>query len=243
MYRCEARNIEGFVQQLAVGYVARGYRFYVSCRIPEGKDPVEIDRKLVERYGLGISKWVRSRRKRLGEASVQYLRYGRTFVLIATHGRHRFFEQESDWRDIRELPLYFGGYSIGCGSGSDGRFHASVRISRSALRKLEQRVERIALVPDGGRLVLFWRRLRFEPYAPVRRQLLRLFWRMNERRQAAGLERVPVRAMRMQRRTQSPFVKGALPVQAGRSKPEVKPEVNPWVEAPPPESSRQMALL
>jgi hypothetical protein len=27
-YRCEAVSVEGFIQQLAVAYVARGYLFY-----------------------------------------------------------------------------------------------------------------------------------------------------------------------------------------------------------------------
>lgn len=207
MYRYEARSVEGFVQQLAVGYVARGYRFYVTCRIPPDKDPVGIDRKLVERYGLDISKYVRCRRRRQGEASVQYLRHGRFFVLIATPGQHPFFQREHDWRDIREYPLFYGGYSIGCRRGQDARFHASVRIGRRELERLAGRIDRIALAPDADRLFRFWQGLRFEPYAPIRRQLLRLFWRMNDRRKAAGLELVPVRALRMQRRPLSPFVR------------------------------------
>lgn len=211
MYRYETRSVEGFVQQLAVGYVARGYRFYVTCRIPPDKDPDGIDRKLVERYGLDISKYVRCRRKRLGEASVQYLRHGRFFVLIATQGQHPFFQLEHDWRDIREHPLFYGGYSIGCRRGQDARFHASVRIGRRELERLAGRIDRIALVPDGDRLFRFWQGLRFEPYAPIRRQLLRLFWRMNDRRKAAGLELVPVRALRMQRRPLSPFVRCPAP--------------------------------
>ena len=207
MYRYETRSVEGFVQQLAVGYVARGYRFYVACRIPPDKDPVGIDRKLVERYGLDISKYVRCRRRRQGEASVQYLRHGRFFILIATPGHHPFFQREHDWRDIREHPLFYGGYSIGCRRGQDARFHASVRIGRRELERLAGRIDRIALVPDADRLFRFWQGLRFEPYAPIRRQLLRLFWRMNDRRKAAGLELVPVRALRMQRRPLSPFVR------------------------------------
>ena len=42
-YRCEATTLEGFVQQLAVGYVSRGYWFYVTGFIPAGKDPHDVD--------------------------------------------------------------------------------------------------------------------------------------------------------------------------------------------------------
>ena len=37
-YRCKAVSVEGFIQQLAVAYVSRGYLFYVSGKIPESKD-------------------------------------------------------------------------------------------------------------------------------------------------------------------------------------------------------------
>ena len=105
-YRCVARSAAGFVQQLAVAYVTHGYWFYVTGHIPEHKDPALTDRKLIERYGIDVSKWTRARRKRDGLANVQYLRYGRFFILLATHGEHPFFaEEEEQIRDIRRTPL------------------------------------------------------------------------------------------------------------------------------------------
>lgn len=74
-YRYEATTVSGFLQQLAVAYLAHGYRFYVTGKIPEGKDPVAVDRKLLAKYDVGISKWVRARRKRAGLANCQYLRF------------------------------------------------------------------------------------------------------------------------------------------------------------------------
>src|SRR5262249_30215594 len=56
-YHCEATSIPGFVQQLAVCYLRHGYYFYVSGCIPAGKDPCDVDRKLIERYGIDLSKW------------------------------------------------------------------------------------------------------------------------------------------------------------------------------------------
>ena len=52
-YRAEATTLEGFIQQLAVGYVCRGYRFYFQGLIPAGKDPRAVDAKLIARYGSG----------------------------------------------------------------------------------------------------------------------------------------------------------------------------------------------
>src|SRR4051812_19924295 len=128
MYRFQATSYEGFLQQLSVSYVANGYFFYVAGRIPDHKTVERGDAKLITRYGINCSKWVRARRKRKGLANVQYLRYGRFFVLIATGGRHRFFEDEARAiKDIRQMPLRFGGYSVGCRLGR-GRYHPSVRI-------------------------------------------------------------------------------------------------------------------
>ncbi len=90
-YRCEATSVAGFVQQLAVSYVRNGYWFYVTGRIPARKDPRAVDAKLIERYEIGLSKWTKYRRSREGQAKVQYLRYQRFFVLLATHGTQRFF--------------------------------------------------------------------------------------------------------------------------------------------------------
>ena len=65
-----------------------------------------VDDKLVERYGIGISQWARARRKQAGRANMQYLRHGRFFVLLATHGEHRFFEEEgANVRDVRRRSI------------------------------------------------------------------------------------------------------------------------------------------
>jgi hypothetical protein len=117
-YRCEATTVAGFVQQLAVAYVGRGYFFYVLGEIPERKDPRDVDQRLIAKYGIAIGKTAWARRKAAGLANVQYLRYGRTFVLLATHGRHPFFEREGNLvRDVREVPIKFGGYAISYRAG------------------------------------------------------------------------------------------------------------------------------
>lgn len=71
-YLCAAVSVEGFIQQPAVSYVARGYFFYVTGWIPARKDPHQVDEKLVARYHIEISRWARARRKLSGLANVQY---------------------------------------------------------------------------------------------------------------------------------------------------------------------------
>ena len=90
-YRAEATSLEGFVQQIACCYLRHGYWFYVTGHIPTAKDARVIDQRLIEKYGIGVSESTRARRKRLGQANLQYLRLGRTFVILATKGQHKFF--------------------------------------------------------------------------------------------------------------------------------------------------------
>ena len=92
-YRCEATRVAGFVQQLAVAYIARGYFLYVMGEIPERKDPRVVDERLIAKYGLGVGKATRARRKAAGFANVQYLRYQRTFILVATPERTLFLSR------------------------------------------------------------------------------------------------------------------------------------------------------
>src|SRR5262249_11879430 len=96
MYRYEATSIQGFIQQLAVAYVTHGYWLYVTGRVPEGKDPVLVDQKLIAQYGISLSRPARWRRKRIGQGNIHYLRYKSFFVLIATEGQHLFKLREAD---------------------------------------------------------------------------------------------------------------------------------------------------
>lgn len=174
-YRCVATSVEGFVRQLAVAYITHGYWFYVTGTIPEGKDPASVDAKLIDRYDIAISKWARCRRKKQGLANMQYLRQGRFFVLLATKGRHEFFERERPViRDVRRKSIKFAGYSIGCRKGRDGRWHASVRLSAHRYRDVRELVESARTphaIAFAERTV---RSLACSRFAPVRNQTYRL---------------------------------------------------------------------
>jgi hypothetical protein len=201
MYRCIATTPEGFVQQLAVSYLRHGYWFYVTGSIPKHKDAEVVDRKLVERYRVEISKWARTRRKRAGLSNVHYLRHGQFFVLLATHGDHEFFRGESSvFRDARRAPLRFAGYTISHRGG-----HSHVRIDRDEYLRLRAVLLDRATRAEIPELCRRFRTVPFEPYAPVRRQLLCIWRAVNRSRDAAGLERVPVECIRLRRRIVRPF--------------------------------------
>lgn len=201
LQRCEASSVAGFIQQLAVSYVTHGYIFYVLGRIPDGKNPRAVDEKLIGRYGVQISKWARARRKRAGGANVQYLRHGQVFVLLATHGQHPFFADEGDRvRDLRRVPLKAFGYAV-----SFRRGHAHVRIEREEFKRLKAYFLEVAVHRRAESIAAELARLPFEPYAPVRRQLLELLRLVNRARREAGYEPVPVECLRLKRRIVRPF--------------------------------------
>lgn len=194
-----------FVQRVAVDLVQHGHLFYVTGRVPERKDPRALDAKLIGRYGLNLSRWARARRREAGRASVHYVRLGRLFVLLATKGRHEFFELEPDVRDIRRAPLRVGGYSISYRRGVDRRYHVSVRIAPDEYLELKSYLVGLAVHRSVENLIAEFRRIPFEPYAPVRRQLLNILRAVNRARHAAGFEPVPVSALRLRRRIVRPF--------------------------------------
>ena len=216
-YRCEATSVAGFVQQLACCYVRHGYHHYVIGEIPPHKDARAVDERMIERYELGVSKFVRARRKRAGLPNVQYIRFRRFFVLCATEPRegHRFYEEHatSQIRDIRLQPIAFGGYSIGWHRGADRRWHVSVRIHPERYRSLKAYLLEVARRRSVEQVAAEFQRLGFEPYAPVRRQLLSLLKAVNGERKVAGLGRLPVDCLRLRRTVVRPFgIDGVRPV-------------------------------
>jgi hypothetical protein len=218
-YRCEAKSVTGFVQQLACCYLPHGYWFYVTGWVPVHKTPDAVDRKLLEKYGIGISRQSRARRKRAGLANMHYLRFSRYFVLLATHGLHPFYEHEAKAiRDVRRVPIKFEGYSIAYKQGGykrkafpgerpmrDDKWHARVQIGRGTYSELKAYFLEMASRRRADELAKELYSLPFEPYAPVRQQLLNILRLMNHVRKAAHLEPLDPQVLRYRRRIVKPF--------------------------------------
>ncbi len=212
-YRAVATSVEGFVQQIACCYLRHGYWFYVTGRIPDGKDLLTIDAKLIEKYGMAVSESTRARRKKGGQANLQYLRFERFFVILATKGHHHFFDNEvAQIRDIRRVPLKFAGYSISYRRGGrtrDGRkdptWHAHVKIERRQQLELIAHLSELARrrAPDSVVSAIY--NLPMEPYAPIRRQLLMLLRSLNRERAVLGYPLIPLEVLPLRRRVVQPF--------------------------------------
>jgi len=205
--------VTGFVQQIACTYLRHAYWHYVSGVIPYEKDRRAVDEKLLRKYEIAVSESTRARRKRLGKANLQYLRFEEFFVLMATEGSHEFKEEEGDQlRDIRRVPLRFRGYSISFRPGGrtragevDPRWHAHVEIEREKYKELRDYFLRMAVHRSAVKLALALYELPFEPYAPVRRQFLMMLRGVNRARKRSGFEVLPPEVLPLRRRVVRPF--------------------------------------
>lgn len=218
-YRWETTSITGFVQQLACNYLPHGYWFYVSGRVPEGKSIAATDQKLMRKYQVALNRGQRARRKKAGAANLHYLRFERDWLIVATHGTHRFFlEEGAEVKDVRKHPVHFAGYSLTVRRGEflkkeagetearvDGKYRVRVQIAREQLRMLKPYLLDLATKRSVDWLARELWNLPFEPYAPVRKQLLALLRMMNSRREAVGNPKLTPDILRMKRTIVKPF--------------------------------------
>jgi len=218
-HRYEIDSREGLVQYLAANLLPHGYWFYVTGRVPDGKDPFRIDAKLIAKYGVALSRQQRARRKLVGLANLQYVRWGRLWILLATHGDHPFFAEGGERvRDVRHCPLQVAGYSLTVRRGGflkkspgderqtpDTKRRVRVQIARERYRDLKADLLELALRRSVEELGRALGGVAFEPYAPIRRQLLNLLRLMNAKRQEAGLAKIPPDVLRYRRRIVKPF--------------------------------------
>ncbi len=232
-YRYLVTSLEGFVQQVACNILPHGYWFYVRGVVPDDKSPLHIDRKLLNRYRIEISRQQRARRKLQGLANLHYLRLGHLWFIFATHGKHEFFENEArNLRDARKAPIMVGGYSLSAKQGGflkreachselvpDGKMRSRVQIARQEFRNLCGYFQERACHRSVESLAAELYQLPYEPYAPIRRQQLRLLMMINKRRQQAGFQKIPATVLRYKRRIVSPF---GLALEAGEGRDEIK---------------------
>lgn len=212
-YRAVTTSVEGFVQQIACCYLRHGYWFHVQGKVPAGKSPEAIDEKLISKYGIAVSESTRARRKKAGRSNLQYIRHESTFVILATRGEHRFFEEEANLiRDIRRVPIRYAGYSISYKPGgrkkdgsNDDKWHAHVEIDRNQYLDLKAWFSERALRDSPDKLAFAFGQLPIAPYAPVRRQMLLMLREVNRVRKVAGKRQLSDEILPLRRKVVRPF--------------------------------------
>lgn len=134
-----ACSLGDFLRRIAFDAVSHGYVRYVVREIPMKKDPALVDRKLTQAYEITSCRTKRMRRRRQGYANVVGVRWGHSFVLLASPGQHPAFERLQNY-DIRTTPLHFCGYSVGVVSGQ-----VSVRVARKRWRVVQKQFFALSL--------------------------------------------------------------------------------------------------
>lgn len=212
-YKYEATSMTGFLQRVATHLLTHGYYFFVQGTVADGKDPAVLDAKLIAKYDIAKSEGARRWRKQQGLGNVQYVRYERSWILMATHGDHSIREGEgSNLKDARRAPLRIGDYSIYVKRGNylkknsadgaaipDGRWRVRVLIAREPYRELCAHFLSIVNHRSAETLGQELYSLPYIPYAPVRKQLLKLLRLINAERQAAGYAKIPASVLQFKR--------------------------------------------
>lgn len=220
-YKYEVTCLVGFLQRVATHILPKGYYFFVQGLVPEGKDPAALDAKLLSKYDVAKSEGARRWRKSQGLGNVQYVRYKRSWLLMATHGDHPIRDGEGkNLKDVRRVPIQIGDYSVYVKRGNyllkraindpptpDGRWRVRVLIAREPYRELCAYFLSIACHRSADSLAAGLFALPYVPYAPVRKQLLKLLRLINARRQAAGYSKIPPTCLRFKREIVRAFEK------------------------------------
>ena len=212
-YKYEVTSEIGFLQRVATHLLPKGYYFFVQGRLADGKSPSALDAKLLAKYDVAKSEGARRWRKSQGLGNVQYVRYQHHWILLATQGDHAIREGEGDnLKDVRRTPIRIGDYALYVKRGNylkrepsaeaakpDGKWRVRVVIAREAYRELCASVMSKACHRRGDALAEELFSLPYEPYAPIRKQLLKLLRLVNAKRQAAGYAKVPAMCLRFKR--------------------------------------------
>ncbi|MBE9108276.1 hypothetical protein IQ273_02415 [Nodosilinea sp. LEGE 07298] len=183
----ETRTLGDFLRRIAIDYVRHGWFRYAVRTIPQGKDMLAIDAKMKATYEVTSCRTTRMRRRKKGIASVQYLRFSHTFVLLATDGHQDALDRITT-RDIRESPLHFGGYSVGLARGT-----VVVEVERRVWQEARTRIQNMSLTGKEP-LEKVFASLPFYRFPGVVRQKLELLRTINLRRKAAGLPLLAIKA-------------------------------------------------
>ena len=142
--------------------------------------------------------------------------------MLATRGEHHWFEKEAaNFRDVRHQPIFFHGYSITLKQGlyrphraklnrdgapeRDTKLRVRVQIGKERFRELKADFLSSALKLSSGALAKKFFNVPFEPYAPIRQQMLNLLRQVNAIRKKAGRDTLTTDVIRYRRKLRKPF--------------------------------------
>lgn len=183
MPRHNIQSLSLFLAKIAL-YVRYGYTRYAIRQIPEGKDLIATDFKIVRAYEITFSRPKRSKRKKQGLANVMYLRYKNTFILLATEGEHETFNN-IDSIDLKQHPIIFSGYTVFIKNHKP-----CVQISKRRFKVVKKITIEMTL-HNHGKVTRWLRSITpFNRFKGINQQRWKLYKQVNKKRKAAGLTKI-----------------------------------------------------
>ena len=190
MYPCVAASPKAFVEQLAYAYIHYGYRYYVTGVVPQRLAAGQFDARIIEKFGLDISRHKRRKQRSEGFGSIHFIRHNRFWVLISTPttNGNKFFASntesktgESLWHDVWNRAITFDGYAIRAPQGE-----ISIKIDRYEFKHLKNELLEVAKYEPAEQLTqVLKKRFHYKQYPGVQKQLYDLVQCLNERLKAA----------------------------------------------------------
>lgn len=173
-----------FLRRIAIDYVRHGYVWYRLRTIPEQKDPLAVTANVCRYYSITSHRTTRQRQRAQGYASVVVVTYRHTLALFATHGQHRFFEEDAPY-NIHTVPLYYFGYSIGIKQGKP-----CVMVAPKRWKAIRAQAHAIAL-HNPAKVTAYLNNSTPFAFPGILRQQYALWKQVNQRRKKAGLPLIP----------------------------------------------------
>jgi len=174
-----------FLRRIAIDYLRYGYYRWALRVIPPDRDPSQVDAKLIQLYGVTSCRTTRMRQRRRGRAVVQYVRWGHTFVLLATEGTHQQFDRLCSF-DAREAPITIRAYTVGVRSSK-----VVVEIRHQVWQAVVNRMH-LKTLCDRAIVETSITTLPFYRFPGVISQMRDLVKAVNQRRRVAGLPLVEI---------------------------------------------------
>jgi hypothetical protein len=214
-------SIDGMVAIL-VNLISKGYRYYFTGTVEDERNWFVRDCRMLEYYEADLPKWTRERRRRRGLANFRYLRFESWFIVLSTEGKAERFWQEDRKRvrDVRNTPIRFKGYSISYRHGGwkdrklwadprvrerDMKWHVRVQLDAETYEGLKAYFLNIATSRQADFVAREFMELSYQPYRPIREQVLATLRAVNRQRQLAGYQRIPFSVVRYTRRITKVF--------------------------------------
>ena len=182
MAQYEVKKLGQFLFKLN-HYMRYGYVHYYVREIPGHKDLSEVDRKLLLAYDVTNNRMLRAKRKREGIKNVIYIRFGQTFILLATEGKQPAFDRLK-FLSFPDSPLYFSRYSIGI-----KQQRPYIQVEPLRYKRLKKVADKIAL-HQHEQVEKFLVKISPFSFKGINEQRWKLYKLINLKRKKAGLTRI-----------------------------------------------------